>query len=224
LTRVLAIADEVEDSLYRPDVTALAPDLVVSCGDLPAEYLEYLVTTINVPLLFVPGNHDPDYRGRPLDADVLTLTRTGFRRGWNTSKEDAPRGCLNVDGKIVEATGLRVAGLGGSHRYSRGPNQYTQLEMRMRCLRLASRARAKRLLGGGRIDLLITHAPPLGVGDQDDPAHRGFASFHRLVKALGPKVLLHGHVHAYGRDRPDRTMGNTRVINAVGHRVVEVEK
>ena len=58
-TKILIVADEVTPRLDRPEVKDLRPDLVVSCGDLPFDYLEYLVTVLNVPLVYVPGNHDP---------------------------------------------------------------------------------------------------------------------------------------------------------------------
>lgn len=35
-------------------------DVVISCEDLCCEYLDYLVSMLNVPLLYVPGNHDND--------------------------------------------------------------------------------------------------------------------------------------------------------------------
>jgi len=39
-------------------------ELVLSCGDLPYYYLEYIVSMLNVPLLYVHGNHDapPEYQ------------------------------------------------------------------------------------------------------------------------------------------------------------------
>ncbi len=32
-------------------------ELIVSCGDLPSHYLEYIVFHVNVPLYYVMGNH-----------------------------------------------------------------------------------------------------------------------------------------------------------------------
>src|SRR5215471_15859877 len=64
MARVLAVADEVADALYGDTLDRLKPDLILSCGDLPFEYLENLVTRAGVPLLYVLGNHDPDPRPR----------------------------------------------------------------------------------------------------------------------------------------------------------------
>lgn len=196
----------------------LRPDLVVSCGDLPFDYLEYVVTVANVPLLFVPGNHDPAVRRRAPDPVVGALSdpSLAFRE---PEKQAAPEGCVNVDGRIVEVAGLKVGGLGGSIRYSEGPNQYTQAQMRRRARRLGLRARLR-----GGLDVLITHGAPLGVSDEDDPCHLGFAAFHRLVAKARPRVLLHGHIHPHGEVRPDRAMGDTRVVNVIPFKLIEVRR
>jgi predicted phosphodiesterase len=61
---ILALSDEVVQVLYGANFREryASADLIVSCGDLPPEYLEYVVSVLNVPLLYVPGNHDADLR------------------------------------------------------------------------------------------------------------------------------------------------------------------
>ena len=59
MVRVRAVADEVSDALWGPRAAALAPDLVLAAGDLPWDYLEFLASATDVPVVFVPGNHDP---------------------------------------------------------------------------------------------------------------------------------------------------------------------
>lgn len=130
-----------------------------------------------------------------------------------------PQGCDSAEGRVLQAAGLRVAGLGGSIRYKDGPNQYTQGEMRMRALRLEARVR---LRPGHRVDVVVIHAPPLGVGDGEDPAHQGFAALHRLVRQLRPRVLLHGHVHPVHKRPPDQVIGATLVVNAIPYRLLEL--
>jgi uncharacterized protein len=233
VTRILAVADEVDQSLYGPTLKELEPDIVLSCGDLPFEYLEYIVTVLSVPLLFVPGNHDPDLRTRaPAQPEAVRSGRpfeSGASNDWflsgTLSPPPGPQGCVNVDGGIVNVKGLTVAGLGGSVRYADGPNRYTQGEMRRRALRLEARARLRRALRRDTVDVLITHSPPFGVGDiPDDPAHVGFSAFHRLAEKLRPRLFLHGHVHPYGEKRPDRWLGQTPVVNVVPHRLLEVSE
>jgi Icc-related predicted phosphoesterase len=216
MARILAIADEPFPGM--PDLVGTRPDLIVSCGDLPWEDLERMVDLANVPLLFVPGNHDPALT--PEGGGPVIPPRIEIR---DLEDPPGPRGCTSVDGRIEDAAGIRVAGLGGSVRYREGPNQYTQREMRRRAGRVARRARWRRMRDGRGVDLLITHAPPKGLGDEDDRAHEGFEAFHALVERLRPRLLLHGHIHPHGTPRPDRAMGETRVINVVPYRVIDLE-
>jgi len=212
VTRILAIADEVDEALYGEKLERLRPDLVVSAGDLPFDYLEHIVSRLDVPLLYVPGNHDRDLS--PRDTTWSELRPEGPPRG--------ARGGENIDGRIVDAAGLRIAGLGGSLRYREGPNQYSQVDMRFRALAIEARGRLKRGLDGRRTDILLTHAPPAGVGDGDDAAHRGFDAFHRLVRELGVRLLVHGHVHPYGVRRLDQRLGDALVVNVVPSRLIEL--
>lgn len=221
MTRVLALADEVEESLYGPRLADLRPAVVVACGDLPFDYLEYIVTMVNVPLLFVPGNHDADLspqRQRVEPGELLTPFLSE-----QLSDPPGPSGCISVDGDVADAAGLRIAGLGGSIRYSGGPNQYTQAQMRRRAGKLRLRLTKRRLRDTRGVDILLTHAPPRGVGDGEDFAHQGFEALHGLVRRLAPGLMIHGHVHPYGRPDGDRTMGTTTVVNAVPYRILEVE-
>jgi Icc-related predicted phosphoesterase len=219
--RILAVADEIREYLYGPALKEMEADLIVSCGDLPFEYLEYLVTMSGIPLLYVLGNHDPAIRKRrPMPQDLM---RPEY---LDASHRPAPgpQGCTSVEGRWVDVAGLRVAGLGGSPRYSEGPNQYTEREMQRKVGKLIRHARVAGALGGRKIDLFITHAPPLGVGDQDDPAHRGFESFHRVIRSLKPRSLVHGHVHPYGDTLLDHRVRETDVLNTVGYRILEFER
>ena len=70
----------------------------------------------------------------------------------------------------------------------------------------------------------MTHAPPEGLGDAEDYAHRGFASLVELIEKYKPKYLLHGHVHMnYGDDVVrEKTLGKTKIINAWQRYVIEI--
>ena len=212
MTRILAIADEVDEGLYGDKLIRLKPDLVVSCGDLPFDYLENLVSRLDVPVVYVPGNHDPDlYRH---DTTWLPLS--------TDTPIPGPEGCDNADRRIIDAAGLRIAGLGGCVRYREGPNQYSQGEMWRSGVWLEARLRLRRVRDARSPDILVTHAPPAGSGAGDDTAHEGFAVFHRLIETLRPKLLVHGHVHPYGVTKPDRQLGPTLVVNAIPYRLLEI--
>lgn len=216
MPRILAVADEPSPGL--PDLTTARPDVVLSCGDLPWDDLERIVDVTNVPLLFVPGNHDPALTPSP-QAVVWPFTIANP----HLVDPPGPRGGTSVDGRILDTAGLRIAGLGGSVRYRKGPNQYTQAEMTRRAKRLLRRAALKRRRDGKGVDVLMTHAPPKGLGDEDDAPHEGFEAFHELVRSLRPKLLLHGHIHPYGVPRPDRYLEETRVVNVIPYRVIDLD-
>jgi len=213
MTRILAVADEVDEGMYGERLPELAPELVLACGDLPLDYLEYIVSRLDVPLLYVPGNHDPDLRAPS--------------RTWTALSPDledpGPPGCINADGRVVEAAGVRVAGLGGSIRYRPGPNQYTQSQMRRRALGLELKLRLKPARSGRRLDVLLTHSPPDAVDRPDtDPAHRGFKAFDRLLRVARPRAHVYGHVHPYGVAQPEPKVGATLLVNAVPYRLFEI--
>lgn len=165
-----------------------------------------------MPLLYVPGNHDPslkppDTTWMPLSADVPA---------------PGPAGCESVDGRVVETLGLRIAGLGGSLRYKPGPNQYTQGQAGRRAMWLEVAIRLKRVRQGRKLDVLVTHAPPSGLEEADDPAHAGLVAALRLIQHFQPLIAVHGHVHPFGRVVPERRVGSTRIINVVPSRVIEI--
>jgi Icc-related predicted phosphoesterase len=172
------------------------------------------VSRLDVPVFYVPGNHDPslhppDTTWTPMRA-VVELPPPG------------PQGCINIDGRLVEAGGLRFAGLGGSLRYKAGPNQYSQGQMGRRALKLDFRMRLNRVRNGRKLDVLVTHAPPFGLAEAQDSAHVGFVAFLRLIRAFHPLLAVHGHVHPYGRPLPERHIGGTRVVNAIPSRLIDL--
>ena len=182
MVRVLAVSDVVEEGLWADIGPARGADLILGCGDLPFEYLGYLMNALDVPLVFVPGNHDPDLSGYRVSRGGLTL-RAGLpaRAPW-------PDGAVSADGRVVDVAGLRIAGLGGSRRYRPGPNQYSDRQQARRARRLAARIRLRRprRTGAHRLDVLLTHAPPRGVGDGPDPVHQGFPALNVLAGRLQP--------------------------------------
>ena len=172
-------------------------DLIVSCGDLDAEYLSFLTTMTSIPVLYVKGNHDYKYVNRP------------------------PEGCICIEDDIFEFEGVRFLGLGGSYRYKEGGNMYTENEMRSRVRRLWMKLFMKK-----GFDVLVTHSPAYGVNDGEDLPHRGFEVFVELIEKYRPKYFVHGHVHMnYGREYPREDMlGETKVINSYISYIVDIEK
>ena len=188
--RILAISDEPSQKLWgsRCREALEGVDLILSAGDLPPSYLSFLTCFTSVPVIYVHGNHDDIYEKKP------------------------PEGCLCADGKILLIGGVRILGLGGSFRYRPDcVNMYTEPEMQSRILNLRRKLRAT-----GGFDILLTHAPIRGVGDEDHPSHRGFECFGPLLDRYRPAVMVHGHMHqAYTAFfQRERTYNGVPVINA----------
>ncbi len=195
--KILVLSDEECKALwdYYTPGRLKEYDLIISCGDLKASYLSFLVTMARVPVLYVHGNHDVGYERKP------------------------PEGCDCIEDTLFEYKGLRILGLGGCLRYHPGPHQYTEKEMRRRIARLRFQ-----LWKHKGVDLVVTHAPPRGVGDDEDMAHRGFEAFLELMDKYRPKYLVHGHVHMnYGVQQIRRRQyQDTQVINAYERYVLEI--
>ena len=195
--KILAVSDEECQALWDFYVPGRLKDydLILSSGDLKASYLSFLVTMAHCPVYYVHGNHDHRYEQQP------------------------PEGCDDIDGKLVIYKGLRIVGLGGCRKYHEGPHQYTDHQMQKRMKKLR---RDIRLAGG--VDIVVTHAPPRGVGDAEDPAHMGFRTLLDFIDEYHPAYLLHGHVHLnYGQDKTrEREYHGTKVINVYERFVLEL--
>ena len=226
--RILTVADTSERLLYddfQPERWRSKVDLIISCGDLDHSYLEFLVSMLDVPLLYVAGNHDTSYRDAP------------------------PEGCEDIDGRIVTIGGLRIGGVAGCHRYNGGRDvyQYTERQMSWKLRRLGLRAWRE-----GAIDIVVSHAAPVhcpafghcptpaGPGrlcnhlecpahldtcfDAGDDCHRGFDCFRRFSLERKPRYWLHGHNHLnYSWSPRITTIGETTVINAYGHYLLDTQ-
>ena len=189
--KILVISDHEEKSLwdYWSKQTAERLSdvcLILSAGDLDAAYLEFLVTMLNVPLVYIHGNHDESYLKNP------------------------PKGCIDADGRVIDikpeksSETVRILGLGGSMRYRENASfMFTENEMRRRIAGLRGTVLKDmvkgRLKGKGSIDMLLTHAPCKGYGDLSDLPHRGFNCFNGLLDRQHPRLHIYGHIHkGYG--------------------------
>ena len=196
--RILVVSDEECDALWDHYVPGRLKeyDLIISCGDLHATYLSFLVTMARCPVLYVHGNHDIGY------------------------SIHGPDGCDCIEDKLVVYNGLRILGLGGCPRYHPGDHQYTEKEMARRVRKLKWQ-----ILRCGGVDIVVTHAPPRGLGDAEDWPHRGFESLVELIDRYHPQYLLHGHVHLrYGPNiERHHHRGDTSIINCCERYTLDVE-
>lgn len=194
--KILAVSDVPSPYYYDHYTTGLLDqfDLILACGDLKRNYLEFLVTMAHCPVLYVCGNHDDALDKAP------------------------PEGCVCIEDRIYVYNGVRILGLGGSYRYRPGNHMFTERQMRRRVRKLWLS-----LLRHKGFDILVTHAPAFGLNDLDTLPHRGFQCFLGLLEKYRPKYFIHGHVHRnYGANIPQRTTWNgTQVINAFEHCVFD---
>ncbi len=206
--KILAVSDQVVERIYALISSGQFHDvdLLLGCGDLPYSYLENIVSLLNVPLYYVPGNHDPEYDER-----------------WSQSRAE---GCLNVDLKLTAFKGLLVGGFGGSVKYRPdGVNQYTQSEANFRAWRMLPGLLWNRIRRGRALDILISHSPPFGIHDEDTKAHQGLHALNWLLRVARPRYHFHGHTHFYRQNlSPSVTrFGSTEVMNIYPYKMIEIE-
>ncbi len=196
--RILAVSDIPSDRFYKYYKPGKLDsfDLILSCGDLKPEYLEFLVTMAHCPLIYVHGNHD----------DVF---------------ERKPQGCICAEDSIIECEGLKILGLGGSFKYRDGDYMFTERQMNNRIKRLWFTI--KKYHG---FDILLTHAPAFGFNDLKTVAHRGFNCFNTLMDKYEPSYFIHGHIHRnYELNIPQKDKrGKTTVINAFEYAIIDTEE
>jgi len=221
--RLLVISDVVNSKLYSPQVAELSNkvDLIVSCGDLPMYYLDYVATTIGKPLFFVCGNHD--------NYDLKTVNRSVVSRFYSNfpdfDRENLKMGGLNLDGKVENYKGFIFAGLEGSFFYNKGEHQYNEQEMGRKINKLLAKLLLNKLFKGRYLDVLVTHAPPFGIHDREDLAHKGFKNFLNFIHNFSPAYLIHGHSHIYdNREERITLVGNTKVINCYDYMLIDIER
>lgn len=195
--KILVLADHESKSLYEyyePEKLKDV-DLILACGDLRRNYLEFFASVSHAPVLYVLGNHD----------------------GWYNPNQEG--GSVCIEDRIYEYRGIRILGLGGSMQYIPGAdNQYTEQQMKRRIRRLWWQLRWKK-----GFDILVAHSPAAGINDLDDLPHKGFDCFKELMDEYRPKYFVHGHVHAsYGKGfkRLDQ-YGETTVVNAYDNYIIE---
>jgi Icc-related predicted phosphoesterase len=205
--RILALSDVADERAYASvGSRAGRIDLILGCGDLPYDYLDYVATELGVPLFAVHGNHDtpPEL----LEDPAIAVWWKG----------------INIHGRVVALDDVLVAGLGGSRRYNKGPYQLSEGDMFFAILRMIPTLIANRVLRGRALDVLVTHAPARGIHDLPDRAHLGFTALRWFLRAFRPRYHLHGHSHVYDRRTVMRTsFHDTVVVNAYGAREIELD-
>ncbi len=219
--KILCIADNKDPLIYSHYLKERYKDidLVLSAGDLDLDYYGYIVSVLNKPLFYIFGNHNLKYYS------CIAKKSSHMHYDRNALLPVPSFGSRHIDRKVVKCNGLLIAGLGGSLRYNRGENQYTDFQMYLRIFRLIPKLILNKLKYGRYLDILLTHATPLGIHDQPDQCHTGFGAFIWFLKKFQPRFHIHGHIHIYDINKQRKSkFHNTTVINAYNHIVIDTEQ
>jgi len=174
-------------------------DILVSCGDMDTDYLDFIASVLTLPLYYVRGNHDWRY------------------------DEEKPGG-IDLHRRLHQYKGVTLAGLEGSIRYNKGDIQYTEFDMFWQMTGFLPGMLLRRFRKGYGVDVLVTHSPPRGIHDRADVAHRGFKTMRWFMRWVRPRYLIHGHIDIYDQRTVRETpYAQTLVINVNPSRLLTVE-
>lgn len=114
---------------------------------------------------------------------------------------------LHLNRTVV--SGVSFVGLQGCVRYKDGNDDilYTQDEYRILVDSLPF------------ADVLVTHCPPRGINDHDDPAHVGIDALHGWMRTARPAMVIHGHTYP---THPVTTYQGTQIEYVYGARVLDI--
>lgn len=197
--RLLGVSDEVDRAFdFEANREQLGEiDAVLACGDLEPDYLCFLADAFHVPLLYVRGNHD---RGA----------------NWDALKVGLPG---RIDGRVEHVAGVAVAGMSWPGDLRKGA-QRDGFAAWQQALGLFVRSVVRR-----KPAIVISHAPPRGLGDTpEDAYHRGYSAYNWLVRRLHPVLWLHGHTSLAARPEWRVKWGSTTLVNVTGAVLIEIDR
>lgn len=231
--KILCVSDFVDPLIYNQNVKESFSDidLILCAGDLPMDYIDFIVTVFNKPTYFIFGNHNlKDYHYYHKSADINSnayrdyndtshahgATYAGFKTFENYD-------LLITDPQTGKKRPLLIAGASGTVKYNRGLNQFSELQMKFQLLKMIPKLRRNKRKYGTYLDIFLTHASPLNIHDHPDPCHKGFDCYNWFIQKYKPSYMVHGHIHLY--DMREERIGkyyNTTVVNAYSHCVIEL--
>lgn len=234
--KILCLSDYVDPLIYNQNVRQAFSDvdLILCAGDLPLDYVDFVVTMLNKPTYFIFGNHNLNefshYHKSATDLpgdghntySKDSYGHGGTYAGFKVFREKS----LVIQNPVTgKPTPLLIAGISGSLRYNNGLNQYTERQMKRKLSKMIPSLIINKIRYGRYLDILLTHASPRHIHDKEDPCHKGFECFNWFIKKFKPAYLVHGHIHLYDtREQRVTKTGETTVVNAYAHWIIEVGK
>ncbi|MCB4791777.1 MAG: metallophosphoesterase [Elusimicrobia bacterium] len=221
--KILAISDIPSKGLER--IAEESPselknlNVIISCGDLDKQYIEFLVDGLNKDLFFVCGNHDIEFGKIYDEKDDI----------WNDEPNYSIAGKYDLHGKIEHYKNYYLVGFGGCLWYGGNSNEYKENEM----AKIVAKVKRKlkwnqikdKLAGRAKKDLIvISHAPVYRVHDTHDTTHTGFKCFGDFIKNVSPLLWIHGHVHLDDVHKNQVTfIDKTTVVNAYCYKYINIK-
>ena len=229
--KILCVSDYVDPLIYNQEVKSIFPDIdmILCAGDLPMDYVDFIVTMFNKPTYFVFGNHNLKdlhlyhknlFSEHPRDelqgtAEYHGGTYIGFKCMTDHS-------LTFTHPETGKRTPILIAGVSGSRKYNKGLCQYTDSQMKFHLIKLIPHLIMNKIRYGRYLDIFLTHASPRHIHDKEDPCHLGFECFNWFIKKFKPTYLIHGHIHLYDiREQRITKVEQTTVLNAYAHYVLE---
>lgn len=245
--KILCVSDQIDPLIYNINAARNFEDidLILCAGDLPMDYVDFIVSVFNKPTYFIFGNHDLTefryYHSVPgttaASSTSAQSTATFAIASLKKSETGNPHhgaiyaGFKNIAIKSLPVknsqgkdTPLLITGISGSIKYNNGLCQYTNTEMFFHLLKLIPGLIYNKIRYGRYLDIFLTHASPFGIHDHKDPCHVGFKCFNWFLEKFKPRYMLHGHIHLYDqREERISTYKETEVINVFAHYVLNFE-
>jgi hypothetical protein len=202
--RWLVVSDDVDPALEhevnRANLGTI--DAIVGTGDLEPDYLGFLGDAFGVPVDYVRGNHDLGGRWAQTVASFAPQPLGTGR--WHEIDD-------------VRVLALEWPGLRHGDKLRHDSTAWTD------AVRAVGSDLVRRFTGRAGPVVVLSHAPPRGVGDRAaDPYHVGFSAYRWLLDRLAPPLWLHGHVPPASVDAWRLTHGPTTVVNATGAVLLEL--
>lgn len=228
--KILCVSDYVDPLIYNQNVTKVFSDidLILCAGDLPMDYIDFIVSVFNKPTYFVFGNHNlKEYRyyhpDMPLSSSNLDDTSHGHGATYLGFKIFVNHNLYFIDPVTGNETPLLIAGTSGTLKYNKGLNQYSDFQMKLKLIAMIPGLIKNKIKYGRYLDIFMTHASPRHIHDKEDPCHQGFECYNWFLQKFKPTYMVHGHIHLY--DLREERIGkyyDTTVVNAYSHCIIEL--
>ncbi|HZK19699.1 MAG TPA: metallophosphoesterase [Treponemataceae bacterium] len=218
--KILCVSDQIDPFVYSANIKKNYKDidLVLCAGDLPMQYIDFIVSSLNVPTYFIFGNHN--LKELPYYENVGATKMIS-----ENEKIKHSHGAIYTGFKVKKENNILIAGCSGSINYNNGQCQFTELEMTYKLWKMIPRLLFNRIIYGRYLDIFLTHAPPRHIHDREDQCHKGFKCYRWFIKKFKPKYMIHGHIHLYDINEPRiTTWKGCTIINAYSQYILNYEE